>query len=248
VKTFTKPLPGNSNVKGSGTGSPAGDMNKVSDALVEIRSSVPNSPSDVSAVTSAQLAELTNRVTSLVGRINALKAPVVSDAFTRTSLGSAYTLVSGTTPTFANNQIVHGNSSSFFVANQPTKTFQQFASVTVIATSTTVGHPQVILNYTDGSYYRGVYSISNLRWELYKMLGGTETLLDSFPAQRPSSAYTLKLSQYQNVITLSSNDAVKIAKTETSPLHGKQSGVFLAGLTDTSAPARTLDDFQYGDI
>lgn len=47
MKSFIKPLPLNTQVQGSG--SPAADMNKVVDALSELRSSIPNTASEVNA-------------------------------------------------------------------------------------------------------------------------------------------------------------------------------------------------------
>jgi hypothetical protein len=247
MKSFIKPLPASNNVKGSGTGSPAGDMNKISDALVEIRSSVPNAPNDINAVTSSEIASLSTRISNLVNRISALKSSTITDAFTRTSLGSSYTVSSANSATVNGSALVNNSSANMIIATTPVKSSYMWTKITVVATDSTTEHPSVVINYNEPVQYRAGYSGASGKFELYRASSsGTfwNMVAASAPMAKPSSNYTLTLRNDKGLVTVQVNNSVVVSYTDDAPLTGKRAGIYFPA---SSMSQRAVDDFSYGN-
>jgi hypothetical protein len=249
VKAFISPLPSSTNIKGSGVGSPPLDMNKISNALIEVRGAIPNSPADLGAITAAQLTTLTDRITAAQNRLNALKAPAVADSFGRTTLGANYgLLVSTSTFTLANNQIGPASLGGFY-RNTPTKTYDHYGEIIVAVPPGGADHPSVVINHLvdNTQNYRGFYNVANARWEIYRRFNSVGVFVASFAEAAPVGSYTLNLKQQNDHVLLTVNGSTKIDYLDTSPFKGKYVGVYFDWRTSADS-AQRISSFVYGDL
>lgn len=252
MKLFNTPLPGSTNVKGSGVGSPAADVNLLSNALVEVRSSIPNTPADIGAINAAQLTALSARVSALIPRLNALKIPAFADSFNRTTIGTAYSITNQENLAIISNQLGLVNGPASFISINNTKTTQMYGKATILTASSTI-HPAIIINYSETttgvtSHYRGQYNNLTSQWELYKRVNGQSTLVATKTEAAPTGSYVIIVSQSQNIISLEvSNVGVKCVFNDSTPLTGKKAGMNLSWASSVDNAVR-VDDFVFGDI
>lgn len=251
MKSFIKPLPSNNNVKGSGVGSPPADVNKISEAIVEIRTAVPDSATDVNAVTASQLSTLTSRLNAAIARVNALKKPTLSDDFNRTTLGASWVADYGTAVIVNNAVSPSGATASIVNVNSPA-TSQMYATGIVNYPATGAFHPKVAINYSKNSsgtsYYSAAYSVSTGRWELNRRINGVSTLVASSTTEAPpASGYSLTISQYRGLVTISVNNSVKVTYNDGTPLTGKQIDLIFSWSSSVD-DGQAINTITYGDI
>lgn len=128
------------------------------------------------------------------------------------------------------------------------------AQVTAFPGVSTTPHPSVAVRYipqTGANPVAGVYyarwNPTGTRWELYKTLGATVTLIASVVDTAPTVGYTIRLEARGDLLTLKVGGVTKVTGTDTEVPDGYRCGV---GFRRTAVGdlSMRVDNFACGDL